>query len=175
MHILLIFLGTIAGLGFWGYRLNAARDAAGEVIDMAGRVRGSIRRKKIRQQNELSPLTAINDPVVAVATLAIAVASDDVALSDERRDATRAWLGKIAAASAADEAMIYADWAARQIDEAATVIDKLGPLLASKLTNEEKRELVEKIGEISVATGPALPSRDQRLRRLSQKIGLEVR
>lgn len=175
MHIVLMILGVLAAGGFWWYRMRAASDAANEVIDMAGRVRGSIRRKRIRKQNEMSPLTAINDPVVAAATLITALATDDVALSVEREAATRDWLGEIATDAAADEAMIYGKWAAAQIDDAGTVIDKLGLFLGGKLTDAEKHGLLEKAREILKVQGPELVAREVRLRRLTQKLGLEVR
>lgn len=175
MHIVLIIAGLLAAGGFWWYRMRAASDAANEVIDMAGRVRGSIRRKRIRKQNELSPLTAVTDPVVAAATLMTAIATDDVALSTERETAIREWIVDISTAAAADEAMIYGKWAAGQIDDATVVIDKLGLFLGGKLTETEKRDLVSKTRQILAVEGPDLPARELRLRRLTQKLGLEVR
>ena len=123
MHILLALLGIAAAGAFWWYRLKMMNDAAGEVVDAVGRVRGNLRRKKIRQHNELSPLTAIDDPVVAAATLLVAIASDDAALGPNRESAARAEIALIADPAKLEEAIVYAKWASGQIDDAGTVID----------------------------------------------------
>ena len=169
MHILLALLGIAAAGAFWWYRLKMMNDAAGEVVDAVGRVRGNLRRKKIRQHNELSPLTAIDDPVVAAA-----IASDDAALGPDRESAARAEIALIADPAKLEEAIVYAKWASGQIDDAGTVIDKLGPFLASRLTDEEKNDLVAMTRRVALTQGPPLPALDQRMRRLRQKLGLQV-
>jgi len=174
MHIVVIILGILGAGAFWWYRLKMMNDAAGEIVDTVGRVRGSMRRKKIRQQNELSPLTAIDDPVVAAATLIAAIVTDDVALNPNRESALRKETESVADPAKVDEAMIYAKWAAGQIDDASTVIDKLGPFLARKLSEAEKMDLVAMARRVALTEGPPLASLDQRMRRLRQKIGLQV-
>ena len=89
MHILLAVFGILGVAAFWWYRLKMMNDAANDAADVIGRVRGNIRRKRIRHQNEMSPLTAIDDPVVAAATLISAMVSDDVPLTPEREAALR--------------------------------------------------------------------------------------
>ena len=174
MHIVLLVLGVGAGLGFWWFRLRAAHDAAGEVVDAVGRVRGSMRRKKIRNQNQLSPLTAVNDPVVAAATILVAVATDDVALSTAREETIRAEIGNLTSPDKTEEAVIYGKWAAAQIDDTAVVIDKLGPFLAERLDGAEKDGMMTMARNVLAAEGPDLPLEAQRFRRLTQKLGLEV-
>ena len=174
MHIVAIVLAAVAGLAFWWYRLRMVGDAASEVIDAAGRMRGSMRRKRLRTQAELSPLTAVNDPVVAAATILVGLASDDVALSPQRESAIREELLAISDADKAEEALVYAKWATGQIDEAGTVTDKLGPFLATRLSEHEKHGFVDMARAVVAAEGPPLIAASHRLRRLTQKIGLEV-
>ncbi len=174
MHIVVLVLGLLAGLGFWWYRLRAAHNAASEVVDAVGRVRGSMRRKKIRKQTELSPLTAINDPVVAAATILVALATDDAALSPAREDAIRTELSELTSGDRAEEAFVYGKWAAGQIDDTGIVIDKVAPFLAERLYANEKDGLLTMARNVFAAGGPDLPSGGQRLRRLTQKLGLEI-
>ena len=174
MHILLLVLGVVAGLGFWWYRLRAAHDAASEVVDAVGRVRGSMRRKKIRQQTQLSPLTAVDDPVVAAATILVALVTDDIALTDQREAAIRAELEQLTTAKKAEEALVYGKWAASQIDETGMVIDRLGPFLGERLDVNEKHGLIGMARNVYEAQGPDLPTAGNRIRRLTQKLGLEV-
>ena len=112
MHILIILIGLMGGAAFWWYRVRYLSEAAGEFADAVGRVRGSIRRKQLRKQAELSPLAAIDDPVVAAATLIVAVAVEGVPMTPVRENAILAAISGIASAKKADEAIIYGKWAA---------------------------------------------------------------
>ncbi|TIS30185.1 MAG: hypothetical protein E5W95_36180, partial [Mesorhizobium sp.] len=67
----------LGAAAFWWYRMKAMNDAAREVADVVGRVQGKIRRKRLRKQAALSPLTAIDDPVVAAATLITAIIAEN--------------------------------------------------------------------------------------------------
>ncbi|GLS29805.1 hypothetical protein SAMN04488498_11071 [Mesorhizobium albiziae] len=174
MHILLAVLGILAAAALWWYRMKMMKDAANEAADVIGRVRGNIRRNRIRHQNEMSPLTAIDDPVVAAATLISALLSDDASLTPERETALRKEIEAIARAGKLEETLVYAKWAASQIDDTGAVIDKLGPFLRDRLSEEERHDLLAMIRRTSAMTGPQLPTLEPRMRRLRQKLGLEV-
>ena len=164
----------LGAAAFWWYRLKMMNDAAGEVVDAFGRVRGAMRRKKIRRQNELSPLTAIDDPVVAAATLIAAIMSDDVVLKLSREGALRQEIDTIASQGKLDETLVYAKWAAAQIDDAQVVIDKLAPMLADRLDEQEKHGLLDMVRRVATADAEPLPMLEPRMRRLRQKLGLVV-
>lgn len=174
MHIVLLVLGVLAGLGFWWYRLQQAGNAASEVVDTLGRARGAMRRKKIRRQTELSPLTAIDDPVVAAATLLVALVTDEVALSPEREQAVAEKIGALTSREKADEALVYGKWANSQVDDTSTTISKVAPFLAGRLSEAEKHTMVDMARAVVSVEGPALPAASQNIRRLTQKLGIEV-
>ncbi|MEO5758597.1 MAG: hypothetical protein ABIQ51_17245, partial [Mesorhizobium sp.] len=77
MPFLIAIFGLLGAAAFWWYRMKAMNEAARDVADVIGRVQGSVRRKKLRKQAALSPLTAIDDPVVAAATLITSIVSED--------------------------------------------------------------------------------------------------
>src|SRR5690606_27492066 len=114
------------------------------------------------------------DPVVAAATILVALVSDDVALSDQRAAAIRVELERITSPDKAQAALIRARLAADQIDETTTVIDTLAPFLAERLYDDEKHALIEMTRGVFEAHGPDLPTGSQHIRRLTQKLGLEV-
>lgn len=174
MHIVIAVIGLLGAAAFWWYRLKIMNDAAGEVVDAVGRVRGTMRRKKIRRQNELSPLTAIDDPVVAAATLITSIMSDDVVMKPTREDALRKEIDTIAADGKADEALVYAKWAAAQIDDAPLVIDKLAPMLGERLDEQEKHGLLDMVRRVATSDAEPLPMIEPRMRRLRQKLGIPV-
>ncbi|WP_246591937.1 hypothetical protein [Aminobacter anthyllidis] len=174
MHILVIVLGLLGGAAFWWYRVRYLSEVASEVADAVGRVRGSFRRKQLRKQAELSPLAAIDDPVVAAATLISAVAAEGVPMTPLRENAIRAAISGIADAKKADEAVIYGKWAASQIDDANVVIDKLTPFLRDRLDENERHHFLEMTSDVVRAGGDLPPLYDQRLQRLRQKLGFQV-
>lgn len=171
MHIALLVLSAIAGLGFWWIRLRAAGEAATEVVAAVGRLRGAARRRKIRKQAELSPVAAIDDPVVAAATLLTALAGDEAGLPEAREEAIRRAIGALTSRSRAEEATLYAKWAAAQIGDADIVVDVLGRYLAARLDEPEKRQLLA-MAQMVLSVDRSLPAGAAHLSRLSRKLGL---
>ncbi|WP_288141988.1 hypothetical protein [Mesorhizobium sp.] len=96
MHILIAAIGLLGAAAFWWYRMKAMNDAAREVADVVGRVQGNIRRKRLRKQAALSPLTAIDDPVVAAATLITAIIAENGPVLSQREAVIRSVISEIA-------------------------------------------------------------------------------
>ena len=172
MHILFGFLGIIAAAAIWWWRLKYLGEAATEVIDTVGRVRGNFRRKKLRKQAEMSPVTAIDDPVVAAATLIVAIHGEDQPLQPRQEAAIRETLAEIAPADKLDEAIIYGKWAASQIADTQLVIGHAGKFLSSRLNGSEKEQLVEMVNSVAATSGQTPQFLKLRTDRLRQKLGL---
>lgn len=77
MPILLAILGMLAAAGIWLYRLRAARETAGELVDAAQDVVLAARRFGFRRRLDVHPADAIDDPRLAAAGIALAVAGID--------------------------------------------------------------------------------------------------
>lgn len=172
MHILVAIFGIMAAGAFWWYRLKYMSDAAREVSDQVGRVQGHFRRQKLRKKSAVSPVAAIDDPVVAAATVMMAIATEDRLVTDEMVSKVRTTVEPIAANSAkAEEAVAYAKWATDQVADVPTVIDLTSNLLAPKLSENEKEELVSMVQSLVVKEERhhQYPLRIDRLRR---KLGL---
>jgi len=174
MHILLAALGIMGAAAFWWYRLKIMNEAANDIADLVGRVRGSLRRKKLRKQAALSPLTAIDDPIVAAATLITAIVSEDILLTPRGEDGIRAVIAEIADERKTEEAVIYARWAVSQIDDTSIAIDKLGPLLRDRLDFNERNDVLDMVDRALPPGVSRPPLFDQRIRRLRQRLGFEV-
>lgn len=174
MPFLIAVLGVLGAAAFWWYRMKAMNEAARDVADVIGRVQGSVRRKKLRQQAALSPLTAIDDPVVAAATLITALVSEDGPVLPQREAVIRSVISEIADKKKTEEAVIYAKWAAAQIDDTTIVIDKLAPFLRQRLDVSERNDLLQMVNRAAQGGEKRLEIADQRILRLRQKLGFEV-
>jgi hypothetical protein len=165
--------GMIMGAAFWWYRLKNMTDAAGEAADAIGRVRGKFRRDKLRKKSAAAPISSINDPLTAAATIMTAIATEDGVFSPDLEQSVRAQLEIIETGQKLDEAMIYAKWASGQMAEVPMVIDIAGRYLATKLNDKEKLDLIDMvIGAVPHdKRHEAFP---ERLKRLRQKLGLAV-
>ncbi len=173
MHVVLAVLGLLGGGLFWWYRLKMLNEATGDIIDGAGRIRGYFRRRKIRMQAEHSPLTAIEDPILAAATLIFAIIAEDVLITDDHFDVARSVILDISNPRKADEAMIYAKWAFSQIGDTVIVIEKISPFLRQQLSELEKCELIDMVDDAASAV-PVSQHYGQRVRKLKQRLGLQV-
>ncbi|AZO10672.1 MULTISPECIES: hypothetical protein [unclassified Mesorhizobium] len=175
MPFLIAILGLLGAAAFWWYRLKAMNDAAREVADVVGRVQGNIRRKKLRKQAALSPLTAIDDPVVAAATLITAIIAEQGPILPQREGVIREVIAEIAQSQKkTDEAVVYAKWAAAQVDDTTIVIDKLAPFLRERLDPNERNDLLQMLNRVAQGGEQSLRIGDQRMLRLRQKLGFEV-
>ncbi|ESY78367.1 hypothetical protein LB577_26770 [Mesorhizobium sp. B283B1A] len=174
MPFLIAVLGVLGAAALWWYRMKAMNEAARDVADVIGRVQGSVRRKKLRKQAALSPLTAIDDPVVAAATLITAIVSENGPVLPQREAVIRSVISEIADKKKTDEAVIYAKWAAAQIDDTTIVIDKLAPFLRERLDVSERNDLLQMVNRAAQGGEKRLEIADQRILRLRQKLGFEV-
>lgn len=173
MPIFLIVLAlAVAAVLLW-YRRKMMNEAAHDAAEALGRARGAVRRERQRRQSG-SPLTAIDDPVVAAATLLVSIVSDGADITPQREAALRREISVIAADGKTDEAVDYGKWATAQVDDAAVVIDKLAPFLRERLDEKEKNDLLTMIRRVATAGGPPLPMLEPRMHRLRQKLGVVV-
>ncbi len=174
MHIVLAVIGLLAGAAFWWYRIKMINDAASEIGNVVGKVRGDFRRRKLRKKAAMSPVTAIDDPVVAAAAILAAVAAEDGPLTPDDEKHVEDLVAQIAGKDETGEAMIYAKWAVTQVAETTTVIDNAGRFLQGRLTDDEKEHLLDMAKQVGSQSGIERTMLANTLRRLRQRLGLVV-
>ena len=120
MHILLLILSLAAGAAFWAYRLKMIGGAAKDAVGAAQSAKGYVTRRRRAAQSDFAPIAAIDTPPVAAATW-MRLQMDLIEWED-RRPHAEAFLTEAAGAQAAQEALVYAEWAAGQgVDPAKSV------------------------------------------------------
>jgi hypothetical protein len=174
MHILIAIAGILGAGAFWWYRVQYMGKAAGEVADAIGHVRGNMRRNALRKKSALSPITAIDDPVVAAATVILAINTEDGPLDEDQEARLREQVEGIApSAQKADEALVYAKWASDQVADVHIVIDKCAVFLKDFLSEDEKEGLVGVVEAVSLP-GQRRAMFARRVELLRRKLGLVV-
>lgn len=171
MHIVVMVLGALGVAAFWWYRMQYLGKAANDVVDQVGNVRGKLRRGKMLKKAAVAPVAAIDDPVVAAATVMMAIAAEDVPVSDALEARIRAAIEPIAAPAKIDEAVIYAKWASDQVADVRTVIDQTAGFLVGKLDEAEKEQLVAMVQSVTLKS-ERHAMYPQRIDRLRRKLGL---
>jgi len=175
MPVLIALLGLLGAGAYWWYRMKDVGGAAHEIVDTVGRVQGNMRRKKLRRKAELSPLTAINDPVVAAATVITAIVSEHDPLLPQREAIIRDVISEIAEnQKKTEEAVVYAKWAVSQVDDTTIVIDRVAPFLRQRLDAHERDQFLRMLSRVAQGGEQSLKISDQRILRLKQKLGFEM-
>lgn len=86
MPFLVALLGIIAAAYFWAQRARNARDMVGDVADMANDVRLAARRFGFSRKMNVHPVESIEDPRLAIASIAAAfIELDDLPTAEQRK------------------------------------------------------------------------------------------
>lgn len=172
MPILLTIFGLLVAGAVWYYRLKMLGDAASEINNQVGKVQGHFRRQKLRKKSAMAPVTAIDDPVTAAATVMLSIASEDKLVTEELEARIRDAVEPISAnEDKLVEAVTYAKWANNQVADVTTVIDQTSKFLVDKLNEDEKEQLVAMVQSV-VLKAERHPLYGQRIDRLRRKLGL---
>ncbi len=170
MHILGIIIAVIAGIGFWWWRIQQARDAAATAIDLAGKAKGAISRARFKSKAGSSVLAGVEDPGTAAATLlySLSAMKRPVSLSDE--DRIDALLERVCRMNKRDraDALAFAAWAAVQVADTNEIIRRFLPLWDRALEEEQRRELISMALEIAEAGGSPNDAQSSSIKRLSE-------
>ncbi len=129
--------------------------------------------KSIRPVITTSPITKISDPVTAAATLLVSLQSEEFVLGDADEEIIENLLLNIAEQETVDAALGYAKWAVIEVSDASFVIDRLGTLLRSQLTDSEKQQFLAMLDEANTNIGGCYDFGSSRMR-LAQQMGLET-
>jgi hypothetical protein len=154
MHILAVLIAVIAGAGVWYWRAKQAKEVVDDVGNMVGRVQGRIRMANFKKKAEGSVLASIEDPALAATVFLFALSNEKPDSRHLSEPAIKAEIARIVPAADLDEVVAYAQWATRDIADARDVVRRFKTLWRTKLTREERADLVA-MAETVAALGDA--------------------
>ena len=157
MHILLALLSALGVLLFILYRISQAANAARDIADATGDARSPLRRWSWRRRFGANPLDGLQDPREAAAAMLAAVASADGGMSEKEMLAIKDEMTRHfeATQEQAEELLAHGRFLVRDRNDLSEIFRRLAPLLRAKCTPDERADLIEMLGNVATAEGPA--------------------
>jgi hypothetical protein len=170
MAIIGIIAAVVGGIAVWWWRVQMMRDAAGSVIDVAGKAKGMISRARFKQRAGSSVLAGVDSPGMAAATLVYSIMSLKRPVGTMDEDKIDAMLETVCRLNDRDraDAMAFASWASGQVVDANEIVRRFLPLWQEALQQPERQELVNMALEAAELNGPPTDAQSVAVRRLGE-------
>ncbi len=168
MHFLILFVGAVAAVAVWYFRLRGPA-AVDDAVDAAGKVRGAYRRNRFRGKVEASTLAAIDDPGLAASVYLVSLAEAGQGLGAEEEEAIGTWLKDVVEYGDPIEALTFAKWAARDVVDVNEVGRRLLPLWRDRLTTEQRLQLIQAATSVADIGGADI-AQTEAIRRLRERL-----
>jgi hypothetical protein len=172
MRILAAILSIPGAAASWFYRMRAAGQALSEIGDAAQRIRGTYRRKRLRNKADSSPIASVEDPAAAAAAFLISVAGSRGSLTPEAEAAIKAQMRDVMALFDVDEAFVSARWVADHVHNPGDLSVRFSKLWIGQLEPKERAELYEMASRIAAVDGEPTVLQIGCLRALHVRLGL---
>lgn len=164
MHIILGILGALSVGMIWYWRAKMAREAAGELADVANDVRLAIRRFGYMRNYKTHPADCVQDPRLAAAGIAAAVAGMDAPLSQPEIDRLTAEAGAIFGIDSREAVDIaaFGRWIAGQCATPDEAVRRLTKVVRAQAGAEAGPDLLALVEAVATADGAPMgdPERD---------------
>ena len=157
MHILLALVSALGVLLFIIWRVSQAADAARDIAHAADDARGRLRRWSWRRRFNANSLDGLQDPREAAAAMLAAVASVDGAMSEKEMLAVKDEMTRHFGATPeqAEELLAHGRFLVRDRGDLSEIFRRLAPMIRAGCTPDERRDLIEMLGNVATAEGPA--------------------
>lgn len=174
MHILVLIIGAIIGAAYWFHRAKQAKEAAGDLIGAAQDVRLAARRFGFRNKTNVHPFDQIEDPRLAAAGAAAALASMDGPLTDAEIKTLALETRVILKAdeSDAEDIAAFGRWLAGQSGTPEEAVRKLSKKILSLAGTEVGPELIQYCAAIASVSSPMDERQADALKRVEAIFGL---
>ena len=145
MPFLIALVGIIGAVYYWTNRARNARDVAGEVMDMANDVRLAARRFGFKRQSNLHPVESIEDPRLAIASIATCfIELDGLPTQEDRKRLSVQLRSRLRAdAVEAEEMEVLGRWFMAECGGADPAISRLSRKLYKLGGTEQMEPLID--------------------------------
>ena len=156
MPVILAILGIISAAAIWYYRAQAARDAAGDLMDMANDVRLAARRFGFKRRTNVHPVDSIDDARLAAAGLVAAIAGMAGPPGQPQLDEMSRQFQSVFSTSKEDAAEIvtFGRWIAEQCGTRSEAVRRLSKRLRALNASDGHDDLQSMIDAVIAHAGP---------------------
>ena len=167
MPVLIGILGALSVALIWYWRLKTAREAAGELTNAANDVRLAIRRFGYMRGRKTHPADCVDDPRLAAAGIAAAIAGMDAPLSQAEIDVLTAEAGAVFGADPTEAVNIavFGRWVAGQCQTPEEAVRRLVKVIRAKVGpdagTEAGPDLIALVERVARADGIELDERER--------------
>jgi len=162
MHISLGALGLLSAALIWYWRFKTAHEAAGELAGAANDVRLAIRRFGYNRNRKTHPADCVDDPRLAAAGIAAAIAGMDAPLSQKEIDMLTAEAGAVFGADTVEAVDIatFGRWVAGQCQSPEEAVRRLVRVVREKAGADAGPDLLAMASKVATADGITLDDRE---------------
>jgi uncharacterized tellurite resistance protein B-like protein len=159
MGILMALLAAMAGVGMLLWRLNAASQAAREMVGVADDARGFFRRLAWSRKAGKHPLDMVEDPREAATAMMLTLAQYRGPLTDAQLRLIQSEMVSNFALpnEEATEMLTRGRWLVRDEGDVHHTLRRLSPVIEAKCSPAERRDL---LGMLKVVADPGDPRKD---------------
>lgn len=170
MALLGILVMAIGGAAVWYWRLKMVREAGSEIIDSVERMRGAYKRRQFRKKAEAAPLTAIADPAIAAVAFFFCLANEKPMYLNAAKDVIRNRMAGIVKPGDMDEVLVFAEWAAKNVNSPEDSIRRFRELWMKSLDMHERQQLIGIAEEVAEAGGERTNEQEHALQTLRRTL-----
>ncbi len=158
MHIVVAILAILGGLALWYYRVKAAREAGGEILDAANDVRLAARRLMYKRKHNTHPADSVDDARLAASGIAVAVATMDAPISQAEIVALTKAARETFDVSEREalDMVSFGRWVSDQCGTNDEAVRRLSKVVAKLAGAEAGPDLIRIVTEVAAADGGPL-------------------
>ncbi|EJC80960.1 hypothetical protein Rleg4DRAFT_2630 [Rhizobium leguminosarum bv. trifolii WSM2297] len=170
MAFLGILVAAISGAVIWYWRLKMVREAGNEIIDSVERMRGALRRGKLRKQAEVAPLASIADPAIAAVAFFFCLAKEKPMYVDAAKEVVRSRMKGIIRPGDMEEVLVFGEWASKNVTSPEDPIRRFRDLWLKALDMQERQQLIGIAEDVATAGGERTKEQEHALQTLRRTL-----
>ena len=163
MHIIIAVVTLLGAAALWYWRVKAAREAGGEILDTANDVRLAARRLMYKRKHIVHPADSVDDPRLAASGIVVAVATMDTPISQAEITAlTNACQSTFDVTEReALDIVSFGRWVSGQCNTNGEAVRRLSKVVLKTAGVDAGADLIAMIQEVATADGNRIGEDEQ--------------
>ncbi len=155
MHIILGLIAIVGAVAVWYWRFKMAREAGGDILDAANDVRLAARRLMYKRKHNTHPADSVDDPRLAAAGIAVAVATMDQPISQAEIVALTGSARQTFDISEREalDMVSFGRWVSDQCGTNGEAVRRLSKVVAKLAGAEAAPDLIRMVTDVATADG----------------------